>query len=115
MIIQELSCSSFGTLSLIHAISRLSTKCKLHIYQTIFFSDQKNDGSAVFRGLINKIEVRRVTFQKDMKNKVRRFYNDFYDFVDAFIKQYEVKHGTDAQYIDKELREYRKTYENLKK
>jgi hypothetical protein len=59
--------------------------------------------------------VRRVTFQKDMKNKVRRFYNDFYDFVDAFIKQYEVKHGTDAQYIDKELREYRKTYENLKK
>jgi hypothetical protein len=50
-----------------------------------------------------------------MKNKVRRFYNDFYDFVDAFIKQYEVKHGTDAQYIDKELREYRKTYENLKK
>jgi len=50
-----------------------------------------------------------------MKNKVRRFYNDFYDFVDAFIKQYEVKHGTDAQFIDKELREYRKTYENLKK
>jgi hypothetical protein len=81
----------------------------------IFYRDQKNDGSAVFRGLINKIEVRRVTFQKDMKNKVRRFYNDFYDFVDAFIKQYEVKHGTDAQYIDKELREYRKTYENLKK
>ena len=31
-----------------------------------------------------------------MKNKVRRFYNDFYDFIDAFIKQYEVKHGTDA-------------------
>ncbi len=50
-----------------------------------------------------------------MKNKVRRFYNDFYDFIDAFIKQYEVKHGTDAQHIDRELREYRKTYETIKK
>jgi hypothetical protein len=50
-----------------------------------------------------------------MKNKVRRFYNDFYDFIECFIKQYEVKHGNDAQHIDRELREYRKTYESLKK
>ena len=69
----------------------------------------------MFRGLVNKIEVRRVTFQKDMKNKVRRFYNDFYDFIECFIKQYEVKYATDAQHIDRELREYRKTYEALKK
>jgi|LauGreDrversion4_2_1035121.scaffolds.fasta_scaffold1140677_1 hypothetical protein len=50
-----------------------------------------------------------------MKNKVRRFYNDFYEFIEAFIKQYEEKYGGDAHHIDKELREYRKIYEGIKK
>jgi hypothetical protein len=40
------------------------------------------------------VEVRCIRFEKDMKNKVRRFYNDFLEFVEAFIKHYEEKHGT---------------------
>ena len=62
------------------------------------------------------MEVRRVCFQKDMKNKVRRFYNDFYDFIEAFIKYFEGKHGNDASQIERELREFRKLYDaNQKK
>ena len=71
--------------------------------------DQRPDGSAVFRGLVNKMEVRQVRFQKDMKNKVRRFYNDFFEFVEAFLKHYEggrIGQGG----LEKELREFRKTY-----
>ena len=82
----------------------------------IFYSDSKGDGSVVFLGLVNKTEVRRVCFQKDMKNKVRRFYNDFYDFIEAFIKHFESKHGNEAGQIERELREFRKTYDaNQKK
>ncbi len=50
-----------------------------------------------------------------MKNKVRRFYNDFYDFIESFIKMFEVKHGNDSSHIDKELKEFRKTYDSVKK
>jgi hypothetical protein len=31
-----------------------------------------------------------------MKNKVRRFYNDFYDFIEAFVDHFEGKWGNDA-------------------
>jgi hypothetical protein len=46
-----------------------------------------------------------------MKNKVRRFYNDFYDFIESFIKHFEAKHGNDASQIERELREFRKLYD----
>ena len=52
-----------------------------------------------------------------MKNKVRRFYNDFYDFIEAYVKNYESKYAPangashpDSSHMDKELREYRKSY-----
>jgi hypothetical protein len=35
------------------------------------------------------VEVRKIKFEKDMKNKVRRFYNDFLEFVEGFVKHYE--------------------------
>ena len=56
-----------------------------------------------------------MTFQKDMKNKVRRFYNDFYEFIESFLKFYENRYGSDASQIDKELREFRKVYDQKKK
>ena len=67
---------------------------------------------------MNKIQVRRVCFEKEMKNKVRRFYNDFYDFIEAFIKHFESKSGNDSSHIERELREFSKTYDankNLQK
>lgn len=54
--------------------------------------------------------MRKVSFQKDMKNKVRRFYNDFYDFIESFVRHYENKHGMDAKEVERELKEYRKSY-----
>ena len=69
----------------------------------------------MFRGLINKIEVRRVSFQKDMKNKVRRFYNDFFDFIEAFVKYYDAKVGSDSSALEKELKEFRKMYQPPKR
>lgn len=45
-----------------------------------------------------------------MKNKVRRFYNDFYDFVEAFVQNYEEKHGFDAREMERELKDFRKSY-----
>jgi hypothetical protein len=55
--------------------------------------DQRPDGSSTFRGWIGKVEVRKVRFEKDMKNKVRRFYNDFLEFVEAYVKVYESRYG----------------------
>ncbi len=69
--------------------------------------DQKPDGSAVFRGTVNRVEVRRITFQKDMKNKVRRFYNDFYDFIEAFVRHYEGNSMRTVSTLEKELEKFR--------
>lgn len=78
------------------------------------FREQKPDGSSVFKGYVAKVEVRRLVFQKDMKNKVRRFYNDFLEFVEAFITHYEQDclqvQGETSQTVERELRDFSKKY-----
>ena len=68
-----------------------------------------NDGTIVFRGMVDNDCVFEVPFQKDAKNKVRIFYRDYYKLMSGFFAHLEKKglEYLNRETIIKKIHEYR--------
>jgi hypothetical protein len=66
------------------------------------FRETKNE-VVYFKGFIQNVEVRKVKFAKDFKNKVRRFYKDFDEFLQEFTKYLELKYRSSQSKLNNEV------------
>jgi len=71
-------------------------------HETQKASDQlDNDGTIIFKGMVDKECVLEVPYHKDAKNKVRIFYKHYYTLMNGFFTYLEKRQGGDA-YLTKE-------------